>query len=503
MKLVFQKLDTLPRLAWCAKVEKFNESIRIFHGPYVEVSDVFFCDGVWSGDFASGNFETDFLMGSGGKITRNGLLISSPNHTMERIYVIQCRNTIFISNSCPFVLAVANEDIDLNYLEYRTKIASIISGLKKYSRSIPTRSGNSIRMFCHCNFYVRPDLELIEKPKLSVREFVNFVDYKSFIEEQIDAIINNANDSNRYVKYRPLATISSGYDSPASAFFAAKFGCDEAFTFSNASTDMDDSGAQIAKILGMKVKTFDRFDYLKQPDFTEAGWGGSVFLSFGNSLEKRLVFTGHNGDAVWDPFCNIVSPFIKRKGTSGNNLAELRLQVGFMHLPVPYIGCTSHPSIHRISTSEEMRPWSLNNKYNRPIPRRLLEEAGVKRNMFGIEKKAVEFARKADGGFEKIMDNESFTDFTHFIQKNYNFPLAMKLQFYRSAQYLQTINLTLNRIIERFVEKTIGKRVKLPTVMPHYFMRVQQDKYLFYFHWLMKKLISRYKVSSVDKSPKE
>ena len=65
MKLMFQKIDTLPRLAWCAKIDKLNHTIRILHGPYVEVSNEFFCEGAWSGDFTAGDFEKNLFMGSG------------------------------------------------------------------------------------------------------------------------------------------------------------------------------------------------------------------------------------------------------------------------------------------------------------------------------------------------------------------------------------------------------------------------------------------------------
>ncbi|MBW2176817.1 MAG: hypothetical protein JRH03_07695, partial [Deltaproteobacteria bacterium] len=42
-----------------------------------------------------------------------------------------------------------------------------------------------------------------------------------------------------------------------------------------------------------------------------------------------------------------------------------------------------------ISLSSEMEPWRLHNSYDRPIPRRIAEEAGVERHLFGIEKKFV------------------------------------------------------------------------------------------------------------------
>ena len=46
--------------------------------------------------------------------------------------------------------------------------------------------------------------------------------------------------------------------------------------------------------------------------------------------------------------------------------------------------CVSFPpAIHRIANSPEMDPWRINPGYDRPIARRIAEERGVPRSMFG------------------------------------------------------------------------------------------------------------------------
>ena len=89
------------------------------------------------------------------------------------------------------------------------------------------------------------------------------------------------------------------------------------------------------------------------------------------------------------------------------------MRTGFIHVPVPFVGCTSHESIHRISTSEAMKPWSLMNDYDRPIPRRLVEEAGISRELFARSKKAVEFSLRHEK-LQQMMTKQSFQDFTRF-----------------------------------------------------------------------------------------
>jgi hypothetical protein len=48
----------------------------------------------------------------------------------------------------------------------------------------------------------------------------------------------------------------------------------------------------------------------------------------------------------------------------------------------------STEDILRITESPELRPWGLENTYDRPIPRRIAEQAGVPRDLFGQVKTA-------------------------------------------------------------------------------------------------------------------
>ena len=73
---------------------------------------------------------------------------------------------------------------------------------------------------------------------------------------------------------------------------------------------------------------------------------------------------------------------------SGASFHEFRLRVGFLHLPVPYIGMIHSAAIQAIARSHEMEPWSIGGNYDRPIQRRLAEEAGVPRELFGQRKRA-------------------------------------------------------------------------------------------------------------------
>jgi hypothetical protein len=74
---------------------------------------------------------------------------------------------------------------------------------------------------------------------------------------------------------------------------------------------------------------------------------------------------------------------LKKWDPAGHGLSEIRLKTGFIQAAIPVIGSRNRTSILGITESPEMLPWRLNTGYDRPIPRRIAEEAGVPREMFG------------------------------------------------------------------------------------------------------------------------
>src|SRR6202008_3849903 len=58
------------------------------------------------------------------------------------------------------------------------------------------------------------------------------------------------------------------------------------------------------------------------------------------------------------------------------------LRLGALDLSVPAIAAVRARDIGRVSRAPEMRPWTLGGDYDRPIARRILEEAGVARPDF-------------------------------------------------------------------------------------------------------------------------
>ncbi|MGQ0797454.1 MAG: hypothetical protein ACT4OI_06305, partial [Methanobacteriota archaeon] len=463
----------MPKLAWCAELRRSSDRIEVFHGPSVETAGTFFCDGAWSGAFGDGAFESAILAGTAGKATADGLLLATPNNILERIFLVKVADAVLASNSLAFLLARTHDDLDKRSLFHGSKFNSIVEGLDKCVRSIPTRNSRRVRIFYHANILVTPDLDVMEKPKRPVEEFRDFAHYQSFLQQTVRAIVANAADPHRRVRYRPIASISNGYDSPASAVLAGGAGCTEALTFREARPrrpprpDRNDSGAEIASILGLKAASFDRLDYLKEPGFTEAENGGSplAFAAWAGKLEERLLFTGFHGGRVWDRHAIVVGPDIARGDASGSTFTEFRLRVGFIHLAVPFIGCTNHSSIHRISNSPEMAPWRLMSGYDKPIPRRLVEEAGVPRNLFAKAKNAVDVVLKSEG-LKAVMSPESLEDFQRYCEEHWTAWMAFKARAIAIVQFIHTRNQRLNRRVFLAVRRWSGLEVRLPNLVP-------------------------------------
>jgi hypothetical protein len=69
-------------------------------------------------------------------------------------------------------------------------------------------------------------------------------------------------------------------------------------------------------------------------------------------------------------------------------LCEYRLWAGFVNCPATFWGSRQVREVVALANADEMRPWRGEGDYQRPVPRRILEEAGVPRDRFGQRKRA-------------------------------------------------------------------------------------------------------------------
>ena len=232
----------------------------------------------------------------------------------------------------------------------------------------------------------------------------------------------NARAAERRHSVTTLATLSNGYDSPAAAVLAREAGARDAVTIPKARrepahvVDLDDSGVPIAKQLGMNYSTYvrNRTNY----PFEDALWAamgnvGDLNLTlFDYPSPPCLLFTGFWGGLVWDKSTQKTEP-LQRNDTSGIRFSECRLELGVFNCAPAFWGCQQELRIHAISRMAEMAPWSVGGDYDRPIPRRIVEEAGVRRGTFATRKKAASFNRRVG----RPLSVELRPDFARFMEQ--------------------------------------------------------------------------------------
>ncbi len=401
MRLVVDRDLTLPPLAWCVKLLSGSADVRLVCGASVEVHDDAFFEGAWDGSFAAMDFPAAAeVFGSGGAVRDGALLIVPPSMTLERIQYVQRGDETFISNSLCFLLEAAGEELDPSYVGYAGDFTKItVNGLESYLTEIPTRAGQSIHLnyFHNVRFTRDGAVEHIEKP--ANRPFATFDEYIALLTDTVKGAVANAADPSRITRYTPLASVSSGYDSPACCVIAARAGCTRAVTFGRSRQDgrdksTDDSGKPIADALGFTLKEFQRDAYLNESDCPEAEFmatgqsGEDVNMKgFEAELRHAVFYTGFQGGKNWDMHI-APDPFIKRKDMSGGSMGEFRCRVDFIHVPISFIGARNHPQVHAIANSPELKRYSIGGDYDKPVARKLVEEAGVAREAFGMKKKA-------------------------------------------------------------------------------------------------------------------
>lgn len=500
MNIHFKLFDSLPKLSWCAKLEKGKNYMDVFHGPWVETRTYTFVEGAWDGPFDEGKFEeSTVLMGSDGKVTKNRVLFTSPYYTTERLHCVKTNDTLYVSNSLAFILKYSGLSLDINYIPYVADFASVSKGIKKYKNKIPTKDGPYINIFYYSNIEIDKELNIYELEKPLSPDFKNFKSYYDFILESLKKISQNAKNPNRKIRYLPLTTISTGYDSAACAALALEIGCTTSITLAKPKKYEIDGGKELAKKFGYKnIKEFDADSFKSLPDFPEAEFlatgelGTDIFFtSFEKELPGKLVLTGVHVDKVWDKNNKHVTRQILRSSPAATSLSEFRLRVGFIHVPIPFFGCINHPYIHRISNSDEMQPWILDNKYDRPIPRRIIEEKGIKRKLFGFKKVGAGFNLQWDTltRLRKRMNPNSFNDFIKFYKANKRKPTLVK-PFICKSLYLFSVGLiVINKILDK-----LKCPLKIPT-FPHwckYSCNPGAPSYL--IHWGISVISKRYEI---------
>ena len=388
-----------PPLAWLAQMSPGRGHVTVMHGPRVERLPTWFGEIVWAGDFQQGGLDqTDAIFGTGALTRDSEVVFVSSASTVDRLHSMELPSAqeVWVSNSLPCLLALAKAELDPTDGSFYDRLATMTRGIDGYEPLLPTSAG-PVRLTYYRNLvWNGRDLRLRDKPDSVPGGFATFEAYRAYLVDQLRMIGDNCGDRRRKWQYRMVGTVSTGYDSAASAIIARDAaGLAEAITFVR--PDGVDAGDALARHIGIAVGRYGRFQWREDPQLGlpevpfiagDAKGEDVFFASTGDALKGTLLITGHGGGGLWDRHRSNPAPTFARKDRAGLPLTEWRLGVGFIHLPLPYLGGRHVADLMRIGTSADMAPWDIGGWYTRPIARRIIEEAGVPRELFGHVKRA-------------------------------------------------------------------------------------------------------------------
>ncbi|WP_142392680.1 hypothetical protein [Mycobacterium sp. 3519A] len=412
MRLRVTSDPTLPLMAWCAHLCFGNDAVDLLCGSSVEIRGDGFFEGAWAGSAEAFDFsETADVFGSGGRIAGDELIVVTPSHTLERVQFIQHDGEIFVSNSLVFLLTAAGAELDPHHTIYAADFTKIVyDGTDAFDTVIPVRFTGAVgetatgsrgegHIVYFKNLRLRCDGRISFEDKPQSPPFDTFDQYVAILADVVQKTVTNAASACRKSAYSPLASVSTGYDSPAVAALARRAGCERAVTFRDARPHgraqiEGDSGEPVAAALQFGLKEFEReayrgMDSCPEAEFLATGMSGEDvnMLAFEHDLQHSVFFTGYHGGRVWNVHSH-PDEQLRSNDMSGASLNEFRLRVDFVHVPAPFICARRLPKLLEIANSATMRPWSIGTDYDRPIARRIVEEAGVPRAAFGQKKRA-------------------------------------------------------------------------------------------------------------------
>lgn len=462
-RFAFEPSGALPPLAWIAEVEGVH--VRVRCGTSVRCEPAGFVEGTWVGSPDIGLLpKSTAVFGSGMVADDGGLVVVPPSHPLERIYLYidptagRAARRI-VSNSLVAVFDAAQLESDSDAL-YPPIFIAAADGLRDATIDIPTNR-NPIVAAVYYNVRLLSDGGLALEDRPRERPFTSFADFRDRLSEALASAVANAPG------YEMAIAISSGYDSTAVAAIAAPLGCRRALTFTvgkpvSGSSSLVDSGEPQARRLGMTVESFDRLDYTRRTDLPEAeflatGMSGEdvVMVAMEGALGRALLLTGSEEFHLKG---NPYRPGMYRGDLSACSLTEFRLRTDFIHLPLLFFGATEHPSVMDVIHSPEMQPFSVPGPYDKPIQRRLAEEAGITRGTFATVKRRASGRIHADG--LAAMAPDSAAAVTRFARAEGREP-SFRKRFRMKRRHRLAIRLARRLRLERLAAPLTRRRRSL------------------------------------------
>ncbi len=403
----------VPALAWIARIR--DGVVDVTCGSSVRKENDAFFEGTWAGPATLTALpEATTVFGSGMVVRGSDLCFINPSHHLEGIYSARVGTELVLSNSFVAVLAATDLELDATF-DYPSLFAAAsalcwlvddvsadgTARLLGTQVSIPTQAEPITLQYVE-NLTVNHDLSVAEARKPRESEFASFADYSRRITNALASAFSNA------APYEPVVALSSGYDSTAVAAVAAQVGCRTAVGFETSRLMKDgaddDTGTRTATLLDLRFDLFDRLAYLHADDIAEAEFMASgtsgediIFRAFEPAIRRKCLLTGYWAGTQWAMSHSGDWRHIAPTSTAGAGLGEFRLRADFYHLPLPVFAAAQPVGTKGLLDRAEMEPYRVGGHYDRPIPRRLAEDAGIPRGSFGVTKRAANVLYQHDG----------------------------------------------------------------------------------------------------------
>lgn len=379
------------------------DAVHVFHGSGVEARDGFFAEAVWNDSFdEEGMGNASLFFGTGCRIDGTHAVFHTSIDNTAPVYSLRRNDIVVLSNSIIHLMQLVGTEPLNSYPFYTYDLLRIArAGIGQSSGTLFHTGRGILKVHFKTRIRVGPGLEMVFSPYSAVPKPVDFANLLAIYRTEIGRLFENGAHEGRTFQYGQSVLCSSGYYSLANAVVCAGLGSRTFISLVDGRSESpgEDSGKGPLGWLGLTPHEVDRHVHLisakaNHAEFALVSINNHPFLSgCEEQLGKRLLVNGSIGDVVWNA---------RSKRFSGNDWndwrdwslfqlpclasTEYRLRVGYIDVSPQVMFVRHLGSVFRISESQEMDSFHVDPGYDRPIPRRIIEEAGIPRGAFALRK---------------------------------------------------------------------------------------------------------------------
>jgi hypothetical protein len=158
-----------------------------------------------------------------------------------------------------------------------------------------------------------------------------------------------------------------------------------------------------------------------------------------------------------------------------------------------------------------MKPWRIGGDYDRPVPRRLVESAGVPRELYGQNKKAITQPFWLPAEVKDIMQPDSYKDLKSFVARadaRQNTSISTRIRK-QASPFIREMDFRFMRRAKKNLNWYNAKLWRLMRIKNSPVMKTdlgQTHTSILYgtlaglkFHWAIDKMTDRYRPSNYRK----